>query len=118
MRAGTPDNNNSIAESRRLPRHRGRWRSGAPFTRGRGDKRYGSELGRQIAVDLESDANLDESRGRPRHGRSLSIRPATGQSSGRTASEQRLFKLNRNGHPGKSIASCPPAGTWTERELG
>ena len=27
-----------------------------------------SELGRQIAVDLQSDANLDENRGRPSHG--------------------------------------------------
>jgi hypothetical protein len=31
-----------------------------------------SELGRQIAVDLESDANLDEDRGGPSHGVSLS----------------------------------------------
>src|ERR1700719_4619311 len=28
----------------------------------------GSELGRQVAVDLEADADLDKDRGRPRHG--------------------------------------------------
>ena len=28
----------------------------------------GSELGRQVAVDLEADADLDKGRGRPRHG--------------------------------------------------
>jgi hypothetical protein len=31
----------------------------------------GSENGRQIAVDLEADANLDEDWGFPRHGRFL-----------------------------------------------
>ena len=28
----------------------------------------GSELGRQVAVDLEADADLDKDRGCPRHG--------------------------------------------------
>ena len=48
-----------------------------PIYRGRASAMSGSELGRQIAVDLESDANLDKGRGSPSlnagsHGVSLS----------------------------------------------
>ena len=37
-----------------------------------------SELGREIAVDLEADADFDESRGRPSHAFS-SLRAPTGR---------------------------------------
>jgi hypothetical protein len=63
-------------ESRLLPRHRERWRQGGYSTEPRWgvSKRGESELGRQIAVDLETDANLNQRRGRPSHGRFLSKR--------------------------------------------
>src|SRR5262249_43909644 len=51
-RRGTED------DGGQLP-HRGGW-----VVRGSGK----SDLGRQIAVDFQADANLDETRGRPRHG--------------------------------------------------
>src|SRR5215470_348251 len=35
---------------------------------GGGSEVDGSELGREVAVDLEPDADFDEGRGRPRHG--------------------------------------------------
>ena len=61
--ADTPDTGNSIAENRHPPLHRARWRSGAPFT----DRTQsaGSELGREIAVDFEADADFDECRSCP-----------------------------------------------------
>ena len=40
----------------------------ALFTGDREGMGCGSELGRQVAVDLEADADLDKGRGRPRHG--------------------------------------------------
>jgi hypothetical protein len=42
--------------------------TGALFTGHREGLGCGSELGRQVAVDLEADADLDKDRGRPRHG--------------------------------------------------
>ena len=42
--------------------------TGALFTGDREGMGCGSELGRQLAVDLEADADLDKGRGRPRHG--------------------------------------------------
>ena len=62
--AGRRRNYNSIAESRRPPPHRARWRS-VPSRR---EAAARSEFGRQIAVDLEADADLDEGRGGPGHG--------------------------------------------------
>ena len=49
---------------------------GCPIQARRQKRRRGSELGRQIAVDLEADANLDKrwsGPGRPVHGRFLSL---------------------------------------------
>jgi hypothetical protein len=42
--------------------------TGALLTGDREGLGCGSELGRQVAVDLEADADLDKDRGRPRHG--------------------------------------------------
>src|SRR3989304_8289304 len=59
-----------------------------------------SELGRQIAVDLESDANLDEGRGGPNHGVSLS-----------TACCRRLLdKISASLKRRKGVAGCPDRG--------
>ena len=66
-RAGRPGNGNSIADSHPRPPNRARWRSGAPCTGAGSRERYGSEFGRQVAVDLEPDADFDEGRGCPGH---------------------------------------------------
>src|ERR1700685_1313815 len=42
-----------------------------PIHEDRAETSGGSELSRQIAVDLEADADFDEGRSCPRHGRSL-----------------------------------------------
>ena len=47
--------------------------TGAHFTADREALVCGSELGRQVTVDLEADADLDKGRGRPRDGRFLFI---------------------------------------------
>ena len=47
--------------------------TGAHFTADREGLVCGSELGRQVTVDLEADADLDKGRGRPRDGRFLFI---------------------------------------------
>ena len=70
-RADTPRTGSSIAESLHPPRHRVRWRSGAPFTGIVETCRCVSELGREIAVDLEPDADFDKDRSCPRHVRFL-----------------------------------------------
>ena len=70
--AGKRGSGSSIAESRRRPppEHDG---GQAPHLAGLERRRRKSELGRQIAVDLEADANLDKNWGRPSHG--VSFRP-------------------------------------------
>ena len=67
--AGRRRSCSSIAESRRPPPHRARWRS-VPSRR---EAEARSEFGRQIAVDLEADADLDEGRGGPGHGVSSAV---------------------------------------------
>jgi hypothetical protein len=47
--------------------------TGAPSDGHREGLSCGSELGRQVTVDLEADADLDKGRGRPRDGRFLFI---------------------------------------------
>jgi hypothetical protein len=47
--------------------------TGAHFTADREGLVRGSELGRQVTVDLEADADLDKGRARPRDGRLLFI---------------------------------------------
>src|SRR5262245_60476386 len=61
MPADMSGNDSSIGEIHHPPPSLARWRQGPPF------RRDGSELGRQVAVDLEADADLDEGRGRPSH---------------------------------------------------
>ena len=97
--AGTRRNYNSIAESRRPPPHRARWRS-VPSRR---EAEARSEFGRQIAVDLEADADLDEGRGGPGHGVSSDVV----RSEPNAKRPVRCLKGRCGFQPGASARRCP-----------
>jgi hypothetical protein len=59
---------NTVCPQSREPAAAPSTMTGALLTGDREELGCGSELGRQVAVDLEADANLNKDRGRPRHG--------------------------------------------------
>ena len=96
------DTGNSIAENHPRPRNRARSRSNAPFSGVAESERCRSELGREVTVDLEADADFDKGRSCPGHGRFLST----------AGYNQCIFNHSRNGARPSSRKAAGRRLTW------
>ena len=110
---GSPETNRGVAALKKAPLERGFFcgtKAGArtsvtrsPPRRAHPAKASGSELGRQVAVDFEADADLDEGRGCPGHGFSSLVCVNS-------------IQLNHLGPARKVLASSRPQNVIRTRE--